>query len=104
MPPTVAPPVPPTRPPAATSPGKDARPRTPTPAVGSTLPARRLALCACLGLGAAIAHAGGPPINAYVIPLKLRPVLFTGTMAFFFFFINIANLNDWNQCWRNRST
>ena len=33
-----------------------------------------------------IAHAGGPPINAYVIPLKLRPVLFTGTMAFFFFF------------------
>ena len=39
MPPTVAPPVPPTRPPAATSPGKDARPRTPTPAVGSALPA-----------------------------------------------------------------
>ena len=59
MPPTVAPPVPPTRPPAATSPGKDARPRTPTPAVGSALPARRLALCACLGLGAAIAHADG---------------------------------------------
>ena len=42
------------------------------------------------GFTSFIAHAGGPPINAYVIPLKLRPVLFTGTMAFFFFFINIA--------------
>ena len=42
------------------------------------------------GFTSFIAHAGGPPSNAYVIPLKLRPVLFTGTMAFFFFFINIA--------------
>jgi len=42
------------------------------------------------GFTSFIAHAGGPPINAYVIPLKLKPVLFTGTMAFFFFFINIA--------------
>ena len=42
------------------------------------------------GFTSFIAHAGGPPINAYVIPLKLRPVLFTGTMAFFFFFINLS--------------
>jgi len=42
------------------------------------------------GFTSFIAHAGGPPINAYVIPLKLKPVLFTGTMAFFFFFINLA--------------
>jgi uncharacterized membrane protein YfcA len=42
------------------------------------------------GFTSFIAHAGGPPINAYVIPLKLKPVLFTGTMAFFFFFVNIA--------------
>jgi uncharacterized membrane protein YfcA len=42
------------------------------------------------GFTSFIAHAGGPPINAYVIPLKLSPVLFTGTMAFFFFFVNIA--------------
>jgi uncharacterized membrane protein YfcA len=42
------------------------------------------------GFTSFIAHAGGPPINAYVIPLKLTPVLFTGTMAFFFFFINLA--------------
>ena len=42
------------------------------------------------GFTSFIAHAGGPPINAYVIPLRLSPVLFTGTMAFFFFFINLA--------------
>lgn len=42
------------------------------------------------GFTSFIAHAGAPPINAYVIPLKLKPVLFTGTMAFFFFFMNIA--------------
>lgn len=42
------------------------------------------------GFTSFIAHAGGPPINAYVIPLKLSPVLFTGTMAFFFFFINLS--------------
>ena len=42
------------------------------------------------GFTSFIAHAGGPPINAYVIPLKLSPVVFTGTMAFFFLLINIA--------------
>jgi uncharacterized protein len=47
-------------------------------------------LTAASGFTSFIAHAGGPPINAYVIPLKLKPVLFTGTMAFFFFFINLS--------------
>jgi uncharacterized membrane protein YfcA len=47
-------------------------------------------LTAISGFTSFIAHAGGPPINAYVIPLKLAPVVFTGTMAFFFFFINLA--------------
>jgi uncharacterized protein len=42
------------------------------------------------GFTSFIAHAGGPPINAYVIPLRLSPLLFTGTLAFFFFFINMA--------------
>jgi uncharacterized membrane protein YfcA len=42
------------------------------------------------GFTSFIAHAGGPPLNAYVIPLKLSPLLFTGTMAFFYFFINLA--------------
>lgn len=42
------------------------------------------------GFTSFIAHAGGPPINAYVIPLRLSPLQFTGTLAFFFFFVNIA--------------
>ena len=42
------------------------------------------------GFTSFIAHAGGPPVNAYAIPLKLRPVIFTGTMAFLFFFVNMA--------------
>jgi uncharacterized membrane protein YfcA len=47
-------------------------------------------LTATSGFTSFIAHAGGPPINAYVIPLRLSPLLFTGTLAFFFFFINMA--------------
>lgn len=42
------------------------------------------------GFTSFIAHAGGPPLNAYVIPLKLSPLLFTSTMAFFFFIINLS--------------
>lgn len=42
------------------------------------------------GFTSFVAHAGGPPINAYVIPLRMKPVLFTGTMAFFFFAVNMA--------------
>ena len=42
------------------------------------------------GFTSFISHAGGPPVNAYVVPLKLKPILFTGTMAFLFFFINMA--------------
>lgn len=42
------------------------------------------------GFTSFIAHAGGPPINAYVIPLNLSPVKFTATMAFFFFVVNLS--------------
>ena len=42
------------------------------------------------GFTSFVAHAGGPPLNAYVVPLRLSPVLFTGTMAFLFFFVNLA--------------
>jgi uncharacterized protein len=42
------------------------------------------------GFTSFIAHAGGPPINAYAIPLKLKPLVFTATMAYFFFIINLA--------------
>jgi len=57
------------------------------------------------GFTSFIAHAGGPPVNAYVIPLKLRPVVFTATMAFLFFVVNLSKwgpyawlgLIDWTQ-------
>ncbi len=42
------------------------------------------------GFTSFIAHAGGPPISAYVIPLRLSPIKFTATMAFYFFFINLS--------------
>ena len=42
------------------------------------------------GFTSFIAHAGGPPISAYVIPLRLSPIKFTATMAFLFFVINLS--------------
>ena len=42
------------------------------------------------GFTSFVAHAGGPPISAYVIPLRLSPLKFTATMAFFFFVINLS--------------
>jgi uncharacterized membrane protein YfcA len=42
------------------------------------------------GFTSFIAHAGGPPISAYVIPLRLAPVTFASTLAYFFFVINLS--------------
>lgn len=42
------------------------------------------------GFTSFVAHAGGPPLNAYVIPLKLKPVVFTATLAYLFFFVNLS--------------
>lgn len=42
------------------------------------------------GFTSFVSHTGGPPLTAYVLPLRLPPVVFTGTMAVFFFFINMA--------------
>ena len=42
------------------------------------------------GFTSFVAHAGGPPLSAYVIPLRLSPIHFTATMAFFFFVINLS--------------
>jgi uncharacterized membrane protein YfcA len=47
-------------------------------------------LASTSGFTSFIAHAGGPPINAYVIGLRLGPVQFTATMAFFFFVVNLC--------------
>ena len=62
------------------------------PKVDSAPPPRWLGafLTATSGFTSFIAHAGGPPIQAYLIPLRLPPLRFTATMAFFFFIINLA--------------
>lgn len=60
------------------------------------------------GFTSFIAHAGGPPINAYVIPMRLSPVRFTATMAFFFFVINLSKWIPYAWLglldWRNMAT
>lgn len=47
-------------------------------------------LTATSGFTSFVAHAGGPPINAYAIPLRLPPLVFTATMAVFFFVVNLS--------------
>ncbi|MFY8104323.1 MAG: sulfite exporter TauE/SafE family protein, partial [Ramlibacter sp.] len=42
------------------------------------------------GFTSFVAHAGGPPINAYAIPLRLSPLVFTATMTVFFFAVNLS--------------
>jgi len=42
------------------------------------------------GFTSFVSHAGGPPISAYVIPLRLAPLTFTATMAAFFFVVNLS--------------
>lgn len=47
-------------------------------------------LTATSGFTSFVAHAGGPPVSAYVIPMRLPPLVFTATMAVFFFVINLS--------------
>jgi uncharacterized membrane protein YfcA len=47
-------------------------------------------LTATSGFTSFIAHAGGPPISAYMIPMRLSPIKYTATLAFFFFVINLS--------------
>ncbi|MFZ4622782.1 MAG: sulfite exporter TauE/SafE family protein [Rhodoferax sp.] len=60
------------------------------------------------GFTSFIAHAGGPPVNAYLIPMRLSPVHFTATMAFYFFVINLSKWLPYAWLglldWRNLAT
>jgi uncharacterized membrane protein YfcA len=47
-------------------------------------------LTATSGFTSFVAHAGGPPINAYVIPMRMAPLAFTATMAVFFAVLNAS--------------
>jgi uncharacterized membrane protein YfcA len=42
------------------------------------------------GFTSFIAHAGGPPVNAYVIPMRLPPLVFAATMTVFFTALNLS--------------
>jgi uncharacterized membrane protein YfcA len=44
------------------------------------------------GFTSFVAHAGSPPVNAYVLPLRLPPLTFSATMAVFF---AVVNLSKW---------
>lgn len=47
-------------------------------------------LTATSGFTSFVAHAGGPPVNAYVLPLRMQPVAFAATMSVFFFVLNLS--------------
>ncbi len=50
-------------------------------------------LCgATSGFTSFVAHAGGPPLLAYVLPLKLAPLVASATMAAYFSAINLVKL------------
>jgi uncharacterized membrane protein YfcA len=42
------------------------------------------------GFTSFVAHAGSPPISAYVLPLRLPPPIFSATMAVFFAAVNLS--------------
>ncbi|MBI2772754.1 MAG: sulfite exporter TauE/SafE family protein [Burkholderiales bacterium] len=42
------------------------------------------------GFTSFVSHAGGPPVNSYVIPMRLAPLVFTATMSVFFFVLNLS--------------
>lgn len=60
------------------------------------------------GFTSFIAHTGGPPINAYVLPMRLAPMTFTATMAVLFFYLNLAKWVPYGMLglldWRNLGT
>jgi uncharacterized membrane protein YfcA len=55
-------------------------------------PSRRIGfvLGIAAGFTSFVAHAGSPPISAYVLPLKLAPIRFAATMAVFFAAVNLS--------------
>jgi uncharacterized protein len=44
------------------------------------------------GFTSFVAHAGGPPLQFYMLPQKINKTLFVGTSVWFFFIINYAKL------------
>lgn len=65
-------------------------------------------LAVASGFTSFVAHAGSPPIGAYVLPLRLAPVTFSATMATFFAVINLSKWGPYAWLglidWRNMAT
>ncbi len=47
---------------------------------------------AAAGFTSFVAHAGGPPFQVYVLPLRFDPRIFTGTSVIFFAVINVVKV------------
>lgn len=62
------------------------------PLPGSPAPPRWLGalLTVTSGFTSFVAHAGGPPVSAYLIPMRMAPMRFTATMAYLFFVVNLS--------------
>lgn len=62
------------------------------PKAEAAVPSKPLgvALGVASGFTSFVAHAGGPPISAYVLPLRLPPVTMAATMAVFFAVVNLS--------------
>ncbi|NJM42827.1 MAG: sulfite exporter TauE/SafE family protein [Brachymonas sp.] len=60
------------------------------------------------GFTSFVAHAGGPPFNAFMLSQRLTPVAFTATAAYFFFIINLSKWIPYAWLglldWRNFAT
>jgi len=65
----------------------------PIRAEGTPPPRWAAPLCSTTsGFTSFVAHAGGPPLMAYVLPLKPAPVVASATMAVYFAVINLVKL------------
>jgi len=47
---------------------------------------------AAAGFTSFVAHAGGPPFQVYVLPLRLDPRIYTGTSVIFFAVVNVIKV------------
>lgn len=66
--------------------------RDPNPAARPAEVRRGLFWGALAGFTSFVAHAGGPPANAYLLPQRMDKTLFVGTMVIWFTFINYTKL------------
>ena len=68
--------------------------RAPADSASGAMPSRWLGrICGVAsGFTSFIIHAGGPPISAYLLPMRLRPLVLAGTMSVYFAAINAAKV------------